>query len=322
LDLTARTIQRWRRQDGGEDRRHGPLTEPGNKFSDEERQLVITTSNAPNYRDLSPKQIVPKLADTGVYIGSEATFYRILREEDQINHRERSRPATNNRPREKKADGPCQVWSWDITYLKSTIKGRFFFLYLIMDVWSRKVMAATVFSKECGQNSALMMVEAYHRHGVNPEMLTLHSDNGGPMKGSTMLATLQRLKVVPSFSRPRVSDDNPFSESLFRTLKYRPEYPSQPFASEQEAQRWVDGFVQWYNTDHLHSEIRFVSPDDRHYGKENAILNKRKEVYTQARQKNPNRWSGQIRNWEPVEIVRLNPEKKRPSEEDLCDKAA
>ena len=183
-------------------------------------------------------------------------------------------------------------------------------------------MAATVFNKECGQNSALMMVEAYHRHGVDPKKLTLHSDNGGPMKGSTMLATLQRLKVVPSFSRPRVSDDNPFSESLFRTLKYRPGYPSQPFASEQDAQRWVDGFVQWYNTDHLHSEIRFVTPDDRHYGREEAILNKRKEVYDQARQKNPNRWTGQTRNWEPVEIVRLNPEKERPSEKDLCSKAA
>jgi transposase InsO family protein len=191
-----------------------------------------------------------------------------------------------------------------------------------MDVWSRKIMAATVFNKECGQNSALMMVEAYHRHGVDPNKLVLHSDNGGPMKGSTMLATLQHLKVVPSFSRPRVSDDNPFSESLFRTLKYRPEYPSQPFASEQDAQRWVDGFVQWYNTEHLHSEIRFVTPDDRHYGQETITLNQRKEVYAQAQQKNPNRWTGQTRNWEPIEIVRLNPERKRSPEEDLCEEAA
>ena len=183
-------------------------------------------------------------------------------------------------------------------------------------------MAATVFSKECGQNSALMMVEAYHRHGVDPDGLVLHSDNGSPMKASTMLVTLQRLGVVPSFSRPGVSNDNPFSESLFRTLKYRPEYPNQPFASEQDAQLWVDGFVHWYNTEHNHSEIRFVTPDNRHYGQEEAILNQRKEVYAQARKKNQNRWSGQTRNWEPVEVVRLNSEKKRPSEEDLCDKAA
>jgi transposase InsO family protein len=322
LDLTARTIQRWQRQGGGNDRRHGPLTEPANKLPEQERQRLLSIANIPEYRDLSPNQIVPKLADKGVYIASESTFYRILRAENQLAHRERSRPAKHKRPLEKTATGPCQVWSWDITYLKSTIRGRFFYLYLVMDVWSRKIMAATVFSKECGQNSALMMVGAYHRHGVDPDKLTLHSDNGGPMKGSTMLATLQHLKVVPSFSRPRVSNDNPYSESLFRTLKYRPEYPSQPFASEQSAQCWVDGFVQWYNTEHLHSEIRFVTPDARHYGQEAAILNKRKEVYAQARQKNPNRWSRQIRNWEPVEIVRLNPEKKRPFEKDLCRRAA
>ncbi len=167
-----------------------------------------------------------------------------------------------------------------------------------------------------------MLVEAYHHHGVDPDGLVLHSDNGGPMKGSTMLATLQRLGVVPSFSRPGVSNDNPFSESLFRTMKYRPGYPSQPFTSEQEAQRWVDGFVYWYNTEHLHSEIRFVTPDDRHYGREIEILNRRERVYTQAQQRNPNRWTGSIRNWKPVAIVRLNPEKKRPSEEDLCKEAA
>jgi transposase InsO family protein len=132
------------------------------------------------------------------------------------------------------------------TYLKTTIAGRFFYLYMTLDVWSRKIMAATVFSKECGQNSALLFVEAFHRHKVDPKGLVLHSDNGGPMKGSTMLVTLQRLGVVPSFSRPGVSNDNPFSESLFRTLKYRPEYPARPFASEYEAQRWVDAFVHWY----------------------------------------------------------------------------
>jgi transposase InsO family protein len=112
-------------------------------------------------------------------------------------------------------------------------------------------------------------------HDIDPEGLILHSDNGSPMKGSTMLATLQHLGVMPSFSRPGVSNDNPFSESLFRTLKYRPEYPAHPFESERHAQQWVDRFVQWYNTEHLHSEIRFVSPDDRHYGRENSILNKR-----------------------------------------------
>ena len=137
-----------------------------------------------------------------------------------------------------------------------------------------------------------------------------------------MLATLQRLGVVPSFSRPGVSNDTPFSESLFRTMKYRPEYPSRPFATEQEAQKWVDTFVHWYNTEHLNSEIRFVTPDDRHYGRDIAKLTKRKDVYKQARENNPERWAGQIRNWTPIEIVRLNQERKRPSKEDLRSEAA
>jgi len=322
LGLTARTIQRWARQDDDDDRRRGPLSAPANKLTLAERQEVLSIANSAEYRELSPKQIVPRLADQGRYVASESTFYRTLRQENQLAHRERCRPATHRRPREKVATGPCQVWSWDITYLRSAITGQFFYLYMILDVWSRKIMAATVFSKECGQNSALLFVEAFHRHRVDPKGLVLHSDNGSPMKGSTMLATLQRLGVVPSFSRPGVSNDNPFSESLFRTLKYRPEYPSRPFASEFVAQRWVDAFVNWYNTAHQHSEIRFVTPDDRHYGREAAKLNHRKEVYEQARQRNPGRWSRQTRNWEPVEIVRLNPERKRSPEEDLCDEAA
>jgi len=322
LGLTARTIQRWAHRDDDNDRRQGPVTAPANKLTPAEREEVLSVANSPRYRELSPKQIVPRLADEGQYVASESSFYRILRQERQLAHRERCRPATHRRPREKVATGPCQVWSWDITYLRSTITGQFFYLYMILDVWSRKIMAATVFSKECGQNSALLCVEAFHRHKVDPKGLVLHSDNGSPMKGSTMLATLQRLGVVPSFSRPGVSNDNPFSESLFRTLKYRPEYPSRPFASEFEAQRWVDAFVHWYNTAHQHSEIRFVTPDDRHYGREAAKLNKRKEVYEQARQRNPGRWTRQTRNWEPIEIVRLNPERKKSPDEELCSEAA
>lgn len=322
LGLTVRTVQRWRLQSGGDDKRHGPLTAPANKLTPAERQQVLSVANSPMYRELSPKQIVPRLADQGRYMASESTFYRILRETNQLSHRQRSRPATHRRPKEKTATGPCQVWSWDITYLRSTIRGQFFYLYMILDVWSRKIIAATVFSKECGDNSALLFVKAFHRHGVDPNSLTLHSDNGSPMKGSTMLSTLQRLGVVPSFSRPGVSNDNPYSESLFRTMKYRPEYPSRPFETEKEAQEWVDVFVHWYNTEHLHSEIRFVSPNDRHYGQDIAKLNKRKDVYEQARKNKPERWANQIRNWSPIEIVRLNPEQKRPSEEDLRSKAA
>lgn len=309
LGLSARTIIRWRLNHQCIDKRNGPQKEPPNKLSTQERQRVLKIANSPEYRDLSPKQIVPKLADLGLYLASESSFYRILREEKLVNHREASKPASSPRPREHVATGPCQVWSWDITYLKSNVTGLFFYLYMIMDVWSRKIVAAEVFAKESMEHSAVLFSQTCFRHGVDPTQLALHADNGGPMKGATMLATLQKLGVMQSFSRPSVSNDNPFSESLFRTMKYRPEFPSKPFASIEEAQQWVDSFVDWYNTEHLHSSIRFVTPDDRHCGRENQILAGRHLVYEEAKKRTPNRWSGLTRNWDPVKVVRLNPDK-------------
>jgi hypothetical protein len=128
------------------------------------------------------------------------------------------------------------------------------------------------------------------------------------MKGATMVVTLERLGVLASFSRPGVSNDNAFSESLFRTLKYRPEYPTKPFASIEAARAWVASFVRWYNTQHLHSSIRFVTPAARHAGRDVDILAARQAVYNAARAERPDRWSGPIRNWEPIEDVKLNPE--------------
>jgi len=310
IGLSARTIIRWRNQDGGQDQRKGPLNPPANKLSQKERQQILDVANSAPFRDLSPKQIVPKLADQGIYLASESTFYRVLKEHKMLTHRQASKPAVMNRPKEHVATGPCQVWSWDITYLQSCVKGIFFYLYMIVDVWSRKIIAAQIFDKESMDHSSALLAHACMVHGVQPEELVLHSDNGGPMKGATMLATLHKLGVVPSFSRPSVSNDNPYSESLFRTMKYRPEYPSRPFDNIEQAQAWVDEFVFWYNTQHLHSSIRYVTPDDRHYGREDHILAKRKKVYAKARSQYPNRWSKNIRDWNPVRIVWLNPEKK------------
>jgi len=310
IRISARTIIRWRLQSGGQDQRNGPLAAPANKLSQKERQQVLQISNSALLRDLSPKQIVPKLADQGVYLASESTFYRVLKEHKMLTHRQASKPAVCHRPKEHVATGPCQVWCWDITYLKTSVKGLFFYLYMVVDVWSRKVIAAQVFAEESMDHSAMLLAHACMAHGVQPEELVLHSDNGAPMKGATMLATLHKLGVIPSFSRPSVSNDNPYSESLFRTMKYRPEYPSKPFDSIKQAQSWVDGFVFWYNTQHLHSSIRFVTPDDRHYGREQHILANRKKVYQKARSRNPNRWSKQIRNWNAVDQVWLNLEKE------------
>ena len=161
------------------------------------------------------------------------------------------------------------------------------------------------------------------QQGVTQDSLTLHADNGGPMKGATMLATLQKLHVAPSFSRPSVSDDNPYSESLFKTLKYRPSFPDGAFASLAEAREWVTRFVHWYNTEHLHSGIRFVTPESRHFGDDTEILRKRTLVYEKAKLDNPLRWSRQTRNWSVIEEVRLNPGKdKKNHNEKLRNQAA
>lgn len=161
------------------------------------------------------------------------------------------------------------------------------------------------------------LAEGIHRDG-----LVLHADNGGPMKGVTMLATLQKLGVVPSFSRPSVSDDNPYSESLFRTLKYTPAFPGKPFETIEAARQWVHGFVQWYNNEHRHSAIRYLTPNQRHRGEDNDVLRQRRTVYAAARERNPERWSGNTRNWNPVTEVWLNPPKEHQAKKEQDLKAA
>jgi transposase InsO family protein len=309
LGIDCRTLQRWRSKDIGEDGRAGPKTSPGNKLAPKERAQILEIANLPEHRDLSPKQLVPKLADEGIYLASESTIYRILREADQQKNRERSRsPQKRHRPKELMATGPNQVWSWDITYMKSPVRGTFFYLYLVVDVWSRKIVGWAVHESESAEHASELMMRACAREGVCPDQLALHSDNGGPMKGATILATLQALGIVTSFSRPSVSDDNPFSEALFRTVKYRPEYPSGPFASLEVAHAWVTWFVRWYNTEHQHSAVCFVTPEERHSGRDVAILETRHAVYEAARARHPERWSGKTRNWSRVEIVTLNPD--------------
>lgn len=261
--------------------------------------------NSPKYAGLSPKQIVPLLADEGIYLASESSIYRILRAEGQAKRRTPDRPPTPRPKPSHTATGPNQLWSWDITYLKENVRGRYLYLYLVTDVWSRKIVGWAVHPEESAQHASRLIWRVCEEERVTPRVL--HSDNGGPMKGATMLATLQQLGVVPSFSRPHVKDDNPFSESLFRTLKSRPSYPSRPFNGVEEARAWVALFVQWYNHEHRHSGIGYVTPTQRHASKDEAILANRKRLYERARRRHPERWSGNVRAWQPVEEVFLNP---------------
>ena len=314
LGFGSRTIQRWRAlPEGGEDRRWGPKTDPPNKLSTSERREILDLLSSPQFRDLPPCQVVPRLADQGRYLASESTMYRVLREEQQLAHRERSKPRVARRPSQYRATGPNQVWSWDITYLPGPVRGTFFYLYLFVDVWSRKIVGAQVFDRECTDRAAQLFRSLCSELELDPDGLVLHSDNGTPMKGATMKATLEALGVIASFSRPRVHDDNPFSEALFRTLKYRPEYPDRPFESLEQASAWVDSFVDWYNHEHLHSAIRFVTPAHRHSGEELSILARREEVYRRAQRRHHRRFAANTRNWNPVGDVFLNPSPREGS---------
>lgn len=305
MGIGVRTFERWSKNPDG-DQRHGPVTEPANKLSSEERERVIELANSKECRDKSPAQIVPQLADKSVYVASESTFYRILKEEGMNAHRLKAKPRKHVRPPELKATGPNQVWSWDITYLQSQVSGIFFYLYLVVDVYSRKIIGFDVKEEQTADYASTMIRRLCLEEGIKRGQLKLHSDNGKPMKGATMLATLQHLGVVPSFSRPYVSDDNAISEALFRTFKYRPNYPSLPFASMASAREWVMEFIEWYNEQHLHSGIKFVTPSSRHNGEDAAILENRKKVYEAAKAKRPDRWSGATRNWEKDLEVFLN----------------
>ena len=309
ISLSARTMQRWQCDVARGDQRPLRVQAPPNKLSALERQRLLAIANSAEFGHLPPSQIVPRLADRGQYVASESTFNRILKAEHQLQHRGAERPGqARSKPRALSTSAPNQLFSWDITYLPTSVKGLYFYLYLFMDIYSRKVVGWQVYETESSDLASEVMRDVCKRENIAPDQVVLHSDNGSPMKGATMLATLQSLGVMPSFSRPAVSNDNPFSESLFRTMKYRPTYPTRPFEHLLAARQWVGSFVQWSNHEHRHSAIGFVTPNQRHTGLDSALLNQRVQVYEAAKARHPQRWSGATRNWQPISIVHLNPD--------------
>ena len=310
--ISARTFRR-RTQSGSVSADRRPLVRrpaPRNKLSDEERTEIISLCNSEEFASLPPSQIVPILADQGRYVASEASFYRVLRDHDQLRHRGRAKPPQRRKPPTSHcAAAPRQVWSWDVTWLPGPVMGSFFYLYVIIDIYSRKIVGWEVYAQENAENSAEMIRRAVIAENCLTRPLVLHADNGSPMKGATLKTTLEKLGVIASYSRPRVSNDNPFSEALFRTCKYRPEYPRRGFANIDAARDWVSGFMSWYNGKHLHSAIRFVTPSMRHAGLDGEALEKRALLYEKSRAARPERWSGRVRNWTPVGAVWLNPER-------------
>ena len=262
---------------------------------------------------------MPTLVDRGQYIASESTIYRVMKAAEQQHHRGRAKKPSTRVVTSHCATEPNCLWSWDITWLPTAVKGLYFYWYMVLDVYSRKIVGHEVHVAESAEMASLLMRKASLAEGLAGKRVVLHSDNGSAMKGATMLATLEKLGVVPSFSRPRVSNDNPFAESLFRTCKYRPNYPRKPFETVEQARTWTLQFVQWYNHQHKHSGLKFVTPAQRHDGKSDAILRHRESVYKAAKERHPERWSGETRDWTLKDEVWLNPER---AEAEILRKAA
>lgn len=319
IGISERTLQRWNK-DGVvlEDQR--PLVqrpEPSNKLSEAECAAIIEVVNQPEFQNLPPSQIVPILADLGTYLASESTMYRLLRKAGEQTHRGRSK-APQHKPKSTHcATKPNSIWSWDITYLPGPLKGMFYYLYLIMDIYSREIVGWEVWPEETAEHASELISRTVLAQNIATQdtPLVLHSDNGSPMKGATMLETLYSLGVTPSRSRPQVSNDNPYSESLFRTCKYCPMYPAKGFSTLDDARLWVKEFDHWYNQDHRHSGINFLTPHQRHSGQGEEILQKRHQLYEVAKARHPERWARQTRDWSNVKEVWLNPDKSSGKEQ-------
>lgn len=312
LDLSMRTLGRWQKEDGLVDKRPEAIRVPANKLNEEERDMILITVNSTLYRDLPPCKIVPMLADNGLFIASESTFYRVLRAANQLAHRGRSKPYKHHKPKSFEATKANQVWTWDISYLPTQVSGLYVYLYMIVDIYSRKIVGWSVHESESSEHASHLIEQACRDENVLRDQLVLHSDNGSSMKGVTMLVMLEKLGVLPSFSRPSVSDDNPYSEALFRTVKYHPEFPIiKKFETVVEARIWCEKFTSWYNNQHLHSALKFVTPQQRHSGADEEIRANRNVVYIEAKKLHPERWVSNTRNWDISNTVTLNPDKKK-----------
>ena len=314
--IDARTLQRWKGKEGltaGDGRPQAVRPTPGHALSPEERAALLAVANEPRFASVPPARIVPMLADEGVYLGSESSMARVLKDHGQNARRGRAKaPKASRPPTTHIATAPGQVWCWDMTYLPAQVMGRWFHLYLILDLYSRKVVGWEVHGTDDADHAAHLVRRTALAEGVaalGSGKPVLHGDNGATLKATTVLAMLHWLGIKPSYSRPRVSDDNAFAEALFRTAKYRPEFPARGFSDLEAARNWAARFVRWYNIEHRHSGIRYVSPNQRHAGEDREILAARHALYTEARRRHPARWSRNTRDWSQPGPVTLNPDR-------------
>lgn len=280
------------------------------KLTQEESEEIYKICCSARFKDSNPHEIYHILLDEGVYLASESSFYRILRKRKAITHRSNTKEGVSRgKPEQRIATAANQVWMWDITWLKSPVSGMWYYAYVIIDLYDRSVINWAIYENESDKHSTQLFKDACRKHGCAPKFV--HSDNGNPMKGVTLVGFFYQLGIVPSYSRPRVSDDNPFIESFFKTLKYTPGYPKQ-FNSIEYARKWFADFVDWYNNRHWHSGMQYITPMQKRKGLHCQIFASRNETLSHAKEKFPNRWGK--RNTQKFIVKEqeiLNPEVKK-----------
>jgi putative transposase len=264
---------------------------PPLKLSTQERQAVVDLLHLEPLVDASPHTIHAMLLDEGRYYCSTRTMYRILAEEGELKERRAVRRHPQYAKPELLATGPNQLWSWDITKLKGPVKWTYFYLYVILDVFSRYVVGWMVASRESATLAKTLISETCAKQGIALGQLTLHADRGSSMKSKAVALLLADLSITKTHSRPHVSNDNPFSEAQFKTLKYRPEFPAR-FGSLQDSRAFCRPFFRWYNTEHRHSGIAFMTPEDVHYGRATQIMQTRSTTLDAAFEAHPERFKG------------------------------
>jgi putative transposase len=255
----------------------------------DEKETVRTLLNSERFQEASPRQVYAVLLDEGVYHCHWRTMYRVLAENNEVRERRNQlRHPVYQKP-ELLATGPNQVWSWDITRLKGPVKWSYFYLYVILDIYSRYIVGWLIAPQESEALARQLVGESCRKQQIGKEQLTLHADRGSPMIAKSMEQLLSDLSVVKSHSRPYTSNDNPFSEAQFKTMKYRPDYP-QRFGSIEDARVWARAFVSWYNQEHRHTGIALMAPATVHYGLAGQVNEKRQQVLQLAYEQHPERF--------------------------------
>lgn len=308
IGVSERTIQRWN-SIGIDDKRKGAEKRVDRKLSDQERDEIYRVACSEDYKDMNAHEVYNALLDKGLYFASESSFYRILRSKDAVTHRQETKEGTSRtKPDTLKATAKNQVWMWDITWIKSPVQGIYYYAYVIEDLYDRSIVGWAIYENESDEHAKELFEAVTRAEGAQP--VFVHSDNGNAMKGITLVAFYYRLGIVPSFSRPRVSDDNPFIESFFKTLKYTCGYPKF-FTDLNHARKWFADFIYWYNRNHMHSGLQYVTPSQKRNGEHHRIFMRRNAVLEDAKRKHPERWGRrETRKYRASDCEVLNPSRE------------